>query len=150
MAEREYRTKEVLVRWNSELCIHTGRCIRRAPDAFDTSRRPWIQLEGTPADDVADAVRLCPTGALTFARLDRPDDPDDEEVVVELRPNGPYFVRGPIKVVTPAGEVVHDGPRVALCLCGGTKNAPFCDNTHQQIGFRDPPLRPAAGPEAPA
>lgn len=51
---------------------------------------------------------------------------------------------------TPAGEIVHDGPRVALCRCGNTKNAAFCDNTHQEVGLRDPPLRPAAGAGAPA
>ena len=150
MAAREYRTKEILVRWNSELCIHTARCIRRAPDVFDSTRRPWIQLQDSDPEDVADAVRLCPTGALTFARLDGVDAPQEEPVVIELRPNGPYWVRGPVKVVTPAGEVVHDGPRVALCRCGNTKNAPFCDNTHLEIQFRDPPLRPASGPEAPA
>src|SRR5688572_16779520 len=147
MAEREYRTREVLVRWNSDLCIHTARCIRRAPQAFDSTRRPWVQLEGTPVDDIADAVRLCPTGALTFARLDGTPDAPDEEVVIELRPNGAYFVRGPVKVVTPAGEVVHDGTRVARCRCGNTKNGPFCDNSHLEVGFRDPPLRPATGPE---
>ena len=150
MAEREYRTREVLVRWNSELCIHTARCIRRAPQAFDSKRRRWIQLEGTPVEDIADAVQLCPTGALTFARLDGTTAPGDEDVVIELRPNGPYFVSGPVKVVTPAGEVVHDGPRVALCRCGTTKNAPFCDNSHQEAGFRDPPMKPRTGPEAPA
>jgi len=150
MAEREYRTKELAVRWNSELCIHTARCIRRAPDAFDAARRPWIQLEGTPTEDVVDAVRLCPTGALTVRRLGDTPQEEDEEVVIQLRPNGPYFVRGPVKVVTPSGEVVHDGARVALCRCGNTKNAPFCDNTHRDIGFRAPPLKPADGPEAPS
>ena len=149
MAEREYRTSEVLVRWNSDLCIHTARCIRRAPAAFDSTRRPWIQLDGTPVEDIADAVRLCPTGALALRRLDGTPDGAEEDVVIELRPNGPYYVRGRVTVVTAAGEVVHDGPRVALCRCGHTKNAPFCDNTHLEIGFRDPPLRPSTGPEAP-
>ena len=95
-------------------------------------------------------MRQCPTGALAFDRLDGTTDGVEEEVVIQLRPNGPYYVRGPVKVVTPAGEVVHDGPRVALCRCGNTKNAPFCDNTHLAIGFRDPPLRPATGAEAPS
>jgi uncharacterized Fe-S cluster protein YjdI/CDGSH-type Zn-finger protein len=149
MAEREYRTKEIRVRWDSALCIHTARCIRRAPDAFDSARRPWVQLDGVDPDDVADAVRQCPTGALTFERLDGTGN-DAEDVVIELRANGPYYVRGPITVVTSAGEVVHEGTRIALCRCGNTKNAPFCDNTHQTIGFREPPLQARPGPEAPA
>ena len=149
MAEREYRTRAIRVLWDSDLCIHTARCIQRAPEAFDSARRPWVQLEGQDPEDVADAVRRCPTGALTFERLDGADEGFENEVVIELGHNGPYYVRGPVKVVTSAGEVVHDGPRVALCRCGNTKNAPFCDNTHLEIGFRDPPLRPSTGPEAP-
>ena len=27
--------------------------------------------------------------------------------------------------------------RAALCRCGDSKNKPFCDNTHEEAGFRD-------------
>jgi uncharacterized Fe-S cluster protein YjdI/CDGSH-type Zn-finger protein len=142
MADRVYETDEIRVGWNSTLCLHTARCIRRAPDVFDSGRRPWVVLEGADPEDVADAVQRCPTGALTFEWLDpeRADrDGAAEPAVVELQRNGPYYVRGPVKVLSVNGEVVARGPRVALCRCGGTKNAPFCDNTHRLIGFQDPP-----------
>jgi uncharacterized Fe-S cluster protein YjdI/CDGSH-type Zn-finger protein len=141
MAERDYETDRIRVRWDSTRCLHTARCIRRAPDVFDSSRRPWVQLDGADPEDVADAVRRCPTGALAFEWLDRSDDDGAaaEPPMIELQRNGPYYVSGPIKVLSVDGQVLARGPRVALCRCGGTKNAPFCDNSHRLNGFQDPP-----------
>ena len=149
MAKREYETDRIRVHWNSDLCIHTARCIRRLPDVFDSSRRPWIVLDGADPDDVADAVCRCPTGALSIEWLD--DDEWDEaaaneSTVIQLERNGPYFVRGPVTVRSVNGDVVAHGPRVALCRCGGTQYAPFCDNSHRRIGFQDPP--PGTGDDA--
>jgi uncharacterized Fe-S cluster protein YjdI/CDGSH-type Zn-finger protein len=138
MADRSYETEQIRVYWDSSLCLHTARCIRRAPDVFDSSRRPWVQLDGADPEDVADAVQRCPTGALTFEWLDREDPAAVESPVIELQRNGPYYVRGPVRVLSVNGEVLARGTRVALCRCGGTKNAPFCDNTHRLNGFQDP------------
>jgi uncharacterized Fe-S cluster protein YjdI/CDGSH-type Zn-finger protein len=150
MAERDYETDRIRVRWNSSLCLHTARCIRRAPDVFDSTRRPWVELEGADPEDVADAVRRCPTGALAFEWLDRDEAPAVESAVIELQRNGPYYVQGPVTVRSVDGVVVSRGPRVALCRCGGTKNAPFCDNTHRSIGFADPPTDGASERESPS
>jgi uncharacterized Fe-S cluster protein YjdI/CDGSH-type Zn-finger protein len=145
MATRDYETDRIRVHWDSDLCIHTARCIRRAPDVFDSSRRPWIILDGADAEDVADAVCRCPTGALTFEWLDGDGDGDGdaaartESAVVQAQRNGPYFLRGNVTVLDVNGQVVSRGPRVALCRCGATQNAPFCDNSHRRIGFQDPP-----------
>jgi CDGSH-type Zn-finger protein len=109
-----------------------------------------VQLEGADPDDVADAVHRCPTGALQFEWLDRDDGATVEPAVVEVQRNGPYYLRGPVTVRSVNGEVVSRGPRVALCRCGGTKNAPFCDNTHRSIGFVDPPSGAAGDREAPS
>lgn len=58
---------------------------------------------------------------------------------VEIRPteNGPYIVRGPIRIVGADGTAydVADRPTVALCRCGGSASKPFCDGTHTEIGF---------------
>jgi CDGSH-type Zn-finger protein len=48
--------------------------------------------------------------------------------------NGPLLVRGPIRVVQADGT--EELPRAAFCRCGQSKNKPFCDGTHEEIGFR--------------
>jgi hypothetical protein len=102
-------------------------------------RRPWIVLDGTDADEIAEAVMLCPTGALSFERLDGGEqEPVDMETTVQAVTNGPLFVRGPAKVIDGDDNIVRESPRMALCRCGASENKPFCDGTHRRIGFRAP------------
>jgi CDGSH-type Zn-finger protein len=61
----------------------------------------------------------------------------DKPVTITPRKDGPYIVKGPIKLVDPdgnefalpAGEVVH------LCRCGKSAKKPFCDGSHRATGF---------------
>jgi CDGSH-type Zn-finger protein len=63
----------------------------------------------------------------------------EEEVIILVRPNGPYSVRGPVKLVDADGnEFVAPDGRLALCRCGQSANKPFCDSTHRTIGFDAP------------
>jgi uncharacterized Fe-S cluster protein YjdI/CDGSH-type Zn-finger protein len=147
VARREYASPGIVVHWDSDLCIHTGRCLRSLPEVFDTGRRPWVTVDAAAADEVAATVRLCPTGALRYDRPDGSDpEPPDEPTSVELRPNGPLFVRGEIRIVHPDGTEVDHGPRFALCRCGATTNPPFCNNAHRAIGWHSPP-RADPGPQ---
>ncbi len=70
-----------------------------------------------------------------------------DEVTITVRPNGPYRVEGPVKLVDADGnhfEVPASGV-MTLCRCGHSNRKPFCDSTHRTIGF-DAPTRvtPAA------
>ncbi|WP_426592585.1 CDGSH iron-sulfur domain-containing protein [Cellulomonas sp. McL0617] len=60
-------------------------------------------------------------------------------------PDGPILVRGPIAIVDAAGRPV---PRrraiVALCRCGASAIKPYCDGTHEAIGFTAPCHRPGS------
>lgn len=60
------------------------------------------------------------------------------EVQIKALPNGPYLVKGDIKLVDPTGNEVPVGDRksIALCRCGGSATKPFCDGTHSRIGFQ--------------
>jgi CDGSH-type Zn-finger protein len=53
---------------------------------------------------------------------------------VELCPDGPALVRGADEVVDSVG-VVHatTRPVVAVCLCGRSQRAPWCDGTHKVV-----------------
>ena len=54
---------------------------------------------------------------------------------VKRIPNGPILVRGNFSIVSAGGRVAWQGDRAALCRCGASKNKPFCDGQHSEIGF---------------
>jgi CDGSH-type Zn-finger protein len=56
---------------------------------------------------------------------------------IRCRPNGPYLVKGLTTFTNSRGEAIATEETMALCRCGGSKNKPFCDGTHKQIGFED-------------
>jgi uncharacterized Fe-S cluster protein YjdI len=127
---REYGNGEITVRWFAKRCIHSAQCIRIAPAVFDPRRRPWIDLEKGDVERIMRAVDACPTGALEYVNANSAAI-DGAETVVEQVPDGPLFLRGNITIKDEAGNVIRTASRVALCRCGGTKNPPFCDNSHR-------------------
>lgn len=51
--------------------------------------------------------------------------------------DGPYLVRGAVKIVDPEGnEFRVKGRTVALCRCGSSASKPFCDGAHVKVGFK--------------
>jgi uncharacterized Fe-S cluster protein YjdI/CDGSH-type Zn-finger protein len=70
MATRDYQGRDIVIHWDSERCLHSGRCFGGAPAVFDPKARPWADPDGAPADEVARVVDTCPSGALTYTRLD--------------------------------------------------------------------------------
>jgi uncharacterized Fe-S cluster protein YjdI/CDGSH-type Zn-finger protein len=141
---REYRDGRIVVYWAPQFCIHTANCLNAQPDVFDAMRRPWVVLDTADAGEIAAAVLTCPTGALSFERLDGgAQEPAPEETTVEPRPNGPLYLRGRIRMAAARGtdargNITRDTTRVALCRCGGSDNKPYCDGTHRANGFRAP------------
>jgi len=76
-----------------------------------------------------------------------PDNAPETKIMVSK--NGPYLVSGDIplsiQVIMPnkegfswdwvEGKKFAAGFEYALCRCGRSKNKPFCDGTHEKIGF---------------
>ena len=80
-------------------------------------------------DAVVRVVGLCPTGALRthpagVTATEQPVIPTE----VTARPGGPLLVRGDLHVTGPDG-VDERETRAALCSCGSTRNAPYCDGS---------------------
>jgi CDGSH-type Zn-finger protein len=65
---------------------------------------------------------------------------ETDEVTIRISRNGPYHVTGKVKLVDHKGNAIeNDDTRAGefwLCRCGGSKNKPFCDSTHSEIGFK--------------
>lgn len=60
-----------------------------------------------------------------------------EEARIKVRLNGPYRVQGPVVLEDADGNKFELPDEVfVLCRCGGSKNKPFCDLTHREIGFQ--------------
>ncbi|NCA68694.1 MAG: hypothetical protein EOM91_01100 [Sphingobacteriia bacterium] len=55
---------------------------------------------------------------------------------VEMRPDGPLVLTGNLTMRAGSGRVAWQGDKAFLCRCGASKNKPFCDGAHKQIGFK--------------
>ena len=73
--------------------------------------------------------------------------PNDKKITISK--NGPYLVAGSVPLAIQdigvddkglsvqwvKGKDFPSSESIALCRCGYSKNKPFCDGTHQKIGF---------------
>ncbi len=129
---------EVDVTWDSRLCIHVGECGRAEGDLFVGGRKPWCQPDLVSADEVAQVVERCPTGALAHTRKDGgPAETAPARNTVTVANNGPLYVTGDLRVAGAADDMPGTRTRVALCRCGQSANKPFCDGRHEKVGFVD-------------
>lgn len=136
---RQYTGSAIHVSYNPSICIHDGACVYGAPDVFNVRKRPWVDLKDADAERIARIIRECPSGALQYRRLDRGGaEQPDRPATIQAVPNGPYYLRGDIEIVTQTGERLHSSLRASLCRCGSSRNKPFCDNNHDMIRFQAP------------
>ncbi len=127
--DRQYYGAEIDVFFDAERCIHAQECVHGLPRVFDRERRPWVLPDAGAADEVAETVLRCPSGALRYRRADGVDEVPDAPTSVTLLPDGPVYIRGDISVRLPEGTT-ETVTRVALCGCGRSARKPFCDLTH--------------------
>ncbi len=128
---QEYRGMTVVVRFDSGKCIHSRNCVLGHPGVFAPNvDGPWIRPDEAPAGDIVHIVTSCPSGALTFERLDGGAEEAPPRVnTLHLRENGPLALH--------ADATVDGQPalRATLCRCGASKNKPYCDGSHVEAGF---------------
>lgn len=136
---QSYETEDITVTFEPALCIHAAVCVRRLPEVFDTAHPRWIRPERAAAAEVARVVARCPTGALKYRLPAGPDEAAAEgPAEVRIGRDGPLELRGDVRIVLEDGRELAHGLRFALCRCGHTQSAPFCDGSHRRAGFFDP------------
>jgi CDGSH-type Zn-finger protein len=62
----------------------------------------------------------------------------EETVKITVRPNGPLRVEGHIVLTDADGKEwdLAGKPAISLCRCGASQNRPFCDGSHNKVGFQ--------------
>ena len=60
----------------------------------------------------------------------------DGPLHIEPEVNGPLQVTGNVEIISGTGRVVARVTAARLCRCGSSQNKPFCDGTHERIGFK--------------
>ena len=50
--------------------------------------------------------------------------------------NGPLHLQGQITIRNAADQVIFEGTETWLCRCGASGSKPFCDGSHEKIGFQ--------------
>jgi CDGSH-type Zn-finger protein len=96
-------------------------------------------------EEAIQASTDCPAG-----RLVHHDKLDDyREIEPELEPaisilqdpdrevSAPLYVKGGIPLVSAEGFTYERRNRYALCRCGESRNKPFCDASHVNVGYVD-------------
>lgn len=124
MTAKHYQGQRITVSFDPARCLHAAECVSNLPSVFDTGKRPWVEPDGAEAERIAEVIHMCPSGALHYESY-QPAEPPDVPTRIDFRPGGPMFVRGDLRLTTAEGSFTET--RAALCSCGGSGNAPFCD-----------------------
>lgn len=133
--DRRYEGKNVDITYNLKRCIHAKVCVNRLSEVFDVDKRPWIDADGASADDVANVIQLCPSGALHYERKgDGTGEPIPPVNRIILHPDEYIQFIGNLEIQGATVDLQAE-TRASLCRCGASSNKPFCDNTHKEIEF---------------
>jgi CDGSH-type Zn-finger protein/uncharacterized Fe-S cluster protein YjdI len=126
------RGQRLELMFEAKRCIHARFCVTGAPDVFLANvQGPWIHPDAMEVERVVEIAHACPSGAIQYRRVDGVHDETAPPVnLASIRESGPYAFRGELRI---AGEPV--GYRATLCRCGASKNKPFCDGSHHDVGF---------------
>jgi CDGSH-type Zn-finger protein/uncharacterized Fe-S cluster protein YjdI len=126
------RGEKLELNFEAKLCIHSRFCVTGAPRVFLANvKGPWLYPDAMPVEALVEVAHACPSGAIRYHRLDGgPDETAPPVNLVSVREAGPYAFRAQLQINgAPAGF------RATLCRCGASKNKPFCDSSHHEVGF---------------
>ena len=126
------RGEKLELQFEARRCIHSRFCVTWAPNVFLANvQGPWIHPDAMPVDQLVEVAHACPSGAIRYRRLDGAAGEAVPLVnLAGVREAGPYAFRGQLQI-----DGVPAGYRATLCRCGASKNKPYCDGSHHEVGF---------------
>jgi len=132
---QKYEGENIKVYFDGSRCIHAARCVSGLPNVFKPNvPGPWIEPDAADVEELAALIETCPSGALRYERTDNVANEKEPDInAITIIADGPLATRGSISI----NNEPCSSPRATLCRCGASKNKPYCDNSHQTIGFQD-------------
>ena len=133
MPKEVVQSINVTIEFDGARCIHSRNCVLNRPDVFVPNvAGAWIHPEAATAAEVLEIAHNCPSGAIQ-CKAPNGDAIEKAPIVnlVQVRENGPLAFHAPLNI-----KGCDEGFRATLCRCGASKNKPFCDQSHVDIGFQ--------------
>jgi len=136
---KSYAGTDITIHDNRAICAHAGYCTDNLERVFRMGQEPWIDPDGASTDAIIKLIEQCPSGALSYSigNTEHRDRQRDAEITV-LK-DGPYAVSGAIELADRAFGDGASTEHFTLCRCGASKNKPYCDGSHWNVGFKDDP-----------
>lgn len=132
-----YVGQGITIHDNRAVCAHAGVCTDSLASVWRMNEEPWIDPDGAPAEAIVTVVEGCPSGALSYS-IDGKEVPRPaSEPAIRVSKDGPYHVTGGIELLDVRWGEGAPRDHYTLCRCGASKNKPFCDGSHWDIGFKD-------------
>src|SRR5882762_8514513 len=124
--------RQIELHFEAKRCIHSRFCVTWAPKVFlPNVQGPWIHPDAMPVEQLVEVAHACPSGAIRYRRKDgAPNEPVPPVNLATVREAGPYAFRAALQI-----DGVPAGFRATLCRCGASRNKPYCDGSHHEIGF---------------
>lgn len=140
-----YPGERITVFDNRGICQHAGFCTDNLAAVFRLHQEPFVDPDGATTEAIIEAVRACPSGALSFALdgVEQRDEVDQKrEPTITVSKDGPYRITGGIPLFDEEGNEAQRAEgssreHYALCRCGKSKNKPFCSGMHWYVNFHD-------------
>ena len=57
-------------------------------------------------------------------------------LTIKCSTNGPLLVSGNVEIVSGTGRTTNRVTKTAFCRCGQSANKPYCDGSHNRVGFK--------------
>jgi CDGSH-type Zn-finger protein/ferredoxin len=134
----EFKGKDLTILDNRGVCSADGTCIRESPEVFQKDKKPmWIFPDNGNVRKTIETIEKCPSGALSYKIGTQRIQDLNREPAIRIAKNGPLEFVGWIELIDDQESCPESKEHYTLCRCGGSKNKPFCDNSHKKIDFKD-------------
>jgi len=133
-----YKGDDITIHDNRGVCSHRGHCTDNLPSVFNSKKKTWIDPNAVNADKIAQVIKMCPSGALSYTKDKVLHKDLDRKPGIIVSKDGPYDVVGGPVLQDPYSSKPESKEHYTLCRCGHSKNKPFCSGQHWYVKFKDP------------